>query len=88
MHNRRTFHASTTKWLRFRPSDPGSLGYLTIWPRETQQPFVSTLNANKGLAVADSAIVLTTLPALGGIMDVFVTNPTDVIIDSAGFFGH
>jgi hypothetical protein len=35
----------------------GPLGYLTVWPTGQAQPFVSMLNAPKGLAVANVAIV-------------------------------
>jgi len=63
------------------PSAP--LGYLTIWPTGQEQPFVSTLNAPKGLIVANAAIV----PAgTSGSIDVFVFNQTHVIIDTNGYF--
>ena len=35
----------------------GPLGYLSTWPTGGTQPFVSTLNAYKGLAVANAALV-------------------------------
>jgi hypothetical protein len=62
----------------------GSLGYITVWPTGGAQPVVSTLNALKGLVVANAAIV----PASNtGSVSVFATNPTDVIIDTNGYFG-
>jgi len=62
----------------------GPLSYLTTWPQGGTQPFVSTLNAYKGLAVANAALV----PAgKGGAISVFVTNNTDLTIDTAGYFG-
>jgi hypothetical protein len=59
-----------------------TLSYLTIWPTGQNQPFVSTLNSD-GRIKANAAIV----PAgsQGGI-NVFVTNPTHVIIDINGYF--
>jgi hypothetical protein len=62
----------------------GVLGYLSTWPAGATQPVVSTLNALKGQIVANAAIV----PAGGtGSIDVYVTNTTDVIIDTNGYFG-
>jgi hypothetical protein len=63
----------------------GSLGYLTTWPTGGTQPVASTLNAFKGLVVANAAIV----PAGGtGSIDVYVTNTSDVVIDTNGYFGQ
>jgi hypothetical protein len=63
----------------------GSLGYLTTWPTGGSQPGVSTLNAYKGLGVANAALV----PAgAGGAVNVYVTNTTQVIIDTNGYFGQ
>jgi hypothetical protein len=60
----------------------GQLSYLTIWPAGQNQPFVSTLNSD-GRIKANAAIV--PAGASGGI-NVFVTNPTHVIIDIDGYF--
>jgi hypothetical protein len=62
----------------------GPLGYLTTWPTGGTQPVVSTLNALNGEVVANAAIV----PAgTNGSINVFVTNNTDVIVDTNGYFG-
>jgi hypothetical protein len=62
----------------------GVLSYLSTWPAGGAQPVVSTLNAFKGQVVANAAIV----PAgQTGSIDVYVTNATDVIIDTNGYFG-
>ena len=61
----------------------GPLGYLTTWPAGGAQPYVSTLNAYQGQIVANAAIV----PSNNGSINVFVTNTTDVIVDTNGFFG-
>jgi len=61
----------------------GVLSYLTLWPTGQSQPLVSTLNSFQGTVVANAAIV----PAgTGGAVSVFVTNPTDVILDINGYF--
>ena len=61
----------------------GPLSYLTTWPAGQSQPFVSTLNALTGSVTANSAIV----PAgSNGAINVYVTNPTDVVIDINGYF--
>ena len=60
----------------------GELGYLEIWPSGRAKPLVSTLNSD-GRVKADAAIV--PAGANGGV-DVYVTNPTHVIIDISGYF--
>ncbi|HLJ45818.1 MAG TPA: SBBP repeat-containing protein [Bryobacteraceae bacterium] len=62
---------------------PGPLTYLSAWPAGQNQPVVSTLNSFDGRVVANAAIV----PAgTGGAIDVYVSNPSDVIIDINGYF--
>ena len=60
------------------------LNYLTIWPSNERQPYVSTLNNPKATVVANAAIV----PAdpTNGDVSVFTYNSTDVIIDVNGYF--
>ena len=61
----------------------GPLSYLTLWPTGQTQPFVSTLNSFGGIVVANAAIV----PAgADGAVSVYVTDPTDVILDINGYF--
>ena len=62
---------------------PGPLSYLTLWPTGQARPLVSTLNSWAGKVVANAAIV----PAgTNESISVFVTNPTDVILDGNGYF--
>lgn len=59
-----------------------SLNYLTIWPTGQTQPFVSTLNSD-GRIKANAAIV----PAgTNGGVSVFVTDPTQLVLDIDGYF--
>ena len=61
------------------------LGYLSTWPAGQTQPNVSTLNSWTGKVVANAALV----PAgANGSVSVFVTDPTDVILDINGYFGQ
>ena len=63
----------------------GYLGYLTTWPTGVMQPNVSTLNSWTGKVVANAALV----PAgTNESISVFVSNPTDVILDINGYFGQ
>ena len=63
----------------------GYLGYLTTWPAGATRPFASMLNSWDGSVVANAAIV----PAgANGAVDIFVTNPTQVIIDINGYFAQ
>ena len=60
-----------------------ALGYLATWPAGQPQPLVSTLNSPLGLVVANAALV----PAGGnGQINVFVSNTSDVVIDTNGYF--
>jgi endo-1,4-beta-xylanase len=63
----------------------GYLGFLTTWPAGEARPQVSTLNSWTGKVVANAALV----PA-GNNKDVsvYVSNPTDVILDINGYFGR
>ena len=61
----------------------GYLGFLTTWAAGQPQPFASTLNSWTGDVVANAAIV----PAgANGATSVYVTNPTEVILDANGYF--
>jgi hypothetical protein len=61
----------------------GSLGYLTLWPTGSPQPFVSALNSLDGGVKANAAIV----PAgTTGSISAFATNNTDLILDINGYF--
>jgi hypothetical protein len=64
------------------PSGDG-LGYLTAWPTGQTFPVAATLNALDGGVVAAGSIV----PAgSGGAINVFASNPTDLVIDINGYF--
>ncbi len=61
----------------------GPLSYLSLWPTGQTKPLVSTLNSFGGIVVANAAIV----PAgSGGAISIYVTNPTEVIVDINGYF--
>jgi hypothetical protein len=60
----------------------GALGYLTVWPTGESQPTISTLNSDgrvKGNAVIAPA-------GTNGGVDVYVTDPTQVVLDIDGYF--
>ncbi len=59
------------------------LNYLTVWPSDQEQPFVSTLNNPSGTVAANAAIVPA---AASGDVSVFTSNSTDVIMDINGYF--
>jgi Divergent InlB B-repeat domain len=62
-----------------------TLGYLTLWPTNMPQPFVSTLNAPTGTVTANAAIV----PAGSDVnksISAYATDNTDLIIDINGYF--
>ncbi len=59
-----------------------SLGYLTLWPAETTQPFVSTLNALDGFIASNMAVVTTNNQGI----DAYATDNTQLILDVSGYF--
>ena len=62
---------------------PGSMFYLTAWPTGETIPEVSTLNDLSGAILANAAIV----PAgVSGAIDIFASDPTNVIIDINGYY--
>jgi hypothetical protein len=61
----------------------GPLGFVSIWPAGQSQAVVSTLNASGGIVTSNLAIV--PAGANGGVT-VFVSNPTNVILDVHGYF--
>ncbi|HEY2361733.1 MAG TPA: hypothetical protein VGK36_11485 [Candidatus Angelobacter sp.] len=69
--------------MNFTAVPQGPLGFLTTWPADQTQPLVSTLNANLGGITANAAIVPA---AANGDISVFVSNPSDVVIDVNGYF--
>jgi hypothetical protein len=69
--------------MNFTAAPQGPLGFLTTWPADKPQPLVSTLNANLGGVTANAAIVPA---AANGDISVFVSNPSDVVIDVNGYF--
>jgi hypothetical protein len=69
--------------MNFTAVPHGPLGYLTVWPSDQQQPYVSTLNAYSGGAVANAAIVPA---ASNGDISAYVSNDSDLVIDVNGYF--
>src|SRR5271157_1191767 len=69
--------------LNFTAVPHGPLGYLTVWPCDQIQPYVSTLNSYGGQVVANAAIV----PAgKNGDVCMYASNDTDLVIDINGYF--
>ena len=69
--------------MNFTAVPHGPLGFLTVWPSDQQQPYVSTLNSYSGVTTANAAIV----PAAGnGDISAFVSNDSDLVIDVNGYF--
>ena len=66
-----------------RPPAQGGLGYLTLFPTGSPQPFVSTLNALDGVTATNAALV----PAgTSGAVSSFVSGGAQLILDVVGFF--
>jgi hypothetical protein len=69
--------------LNITVAPPGSMFYLITWPTGQTRPGVSTLNDLSGAILANAAIV----PAgTNGAISIFVSDPTNVIIDINGYF--
>jgi virginiamycin B lyase len=64
------------------PKGP-TLGFLTAWPAGQSQPLVASLNDPTGTVLSNAVIV----PAgVGGAVNVFATDNTDLVIDINGYF--
>jgi len=61
------------------------LGYITVWPSDQPQPWVSMLNSTDGRVKAGAAIVPAAATG-GGAISVFATDPTDIVLDINGYF--
>ncbi len=61
----------------------GPLNYITVWPGDGAQPNVSTLNSYDGRTKANAAIVSS---GGDGIISIFASNTTDVVLDISGYF--
>jgi len=59
-----------------------TLGFLTLWQDGLPRPTASTLNAEDGAAASNMAIVGTT----NGSIDAFADLPTQLILDTSGYF--
>lgn len=60
------------------------LNYLTVWPSDQAQPFVSTLNSLKGTVTANAAIVPAS--AGDGSISAYATENADLIVDINGYY--
>ena len=60
----------------------GMLGYLTLWPEDSAQPVVSTLNAYNGAVTSNMAIV----PTSNTEVSAFALNSTHLVLDIFGYF--
>lgn len=61
----------------------GTLNFLTLFPTGQPLPNASTLNSPQGQITSNAAIVSA---GNGGAIDVFATDPTDVILDINGYY--
>jgi hypothetical protein len=64
------------------PHEP--LGFLSAWPTGQSKPDVASVNAPTGTTTANAAIV--GAGAAAGSIDIFASNPTDLVIDINGYF--
>jgi hypothetical protein len=61
----------------------GQLGYVTLYPNGQPQPEVSNLNSLDGRIKANAAIVKA---GIGGTINLYATDATDVVLDINGYF--
>lgn len=61
----------------------GPLAYLTVWPTGQPQPTASLLNSPTGQTIASGGIFQA---GTNGDINVYASNPTQVIIDVTGYF--
>ena len=81
--NTATAYALSATVIPTRPASQGGLGYLTLFPAGSPQPFVSTLNALDAFIASNAAFVPS---GTGGAISSFVSGGTHLILDVVGFF--
>ena len=62
----------------------GAMGWLTLWPSASVQPWVSTLNAYDGAIASNAAIV----PSSNGSVSAYTSEASHLILDINGYFGN
>ena len=62
----------------------GAMGWLTLWPSASVQPWVSTLNAYDGAIASNAAIV----PSSSGSVSAYTSEASHLILDINGYFGN
>jgi hypothetical protein len=60
----------------------GPFGYLTLWDHGAPPPLVASLNAVDGAVTSNMAIV----PAFNGMIDVFASHRTYLVLEISGYF--
>lgn len=76
--------AAQTMVLNTTVVPPAGLGYLTLWPNGNPKPLASALNALDGAIMSNLSVI----PAQNNSVNVFVSNPTHVVLDSYGYFAQ
>jgi hypothetical protein len=61
---------------------PGPFGYLTLWDHAAPRPVVASVNAVDGAITNNMAIV----PGFNGVIDVFASNLTYLVLEITGYF--
>src|SRR5215472_15704353 len=62
---------------------PAPLGFITAYPTGQPLPLAAAVNSPEGFIVGNTAIVEA---GTSGSIDIFASNPTDVVIDINGYF--
>lgn len=62
---------------------PGPLGYVTAYPTGQSVPLAATVNSPQGFIVGNAAIVAA---GNNGSVDVYASDPTDIVIDMNGYY--
>jgi hypothetical protein len=62
---------------------PGPLGWITAYPSGQSLPLAATVNAPQGNVVGNAAVVAA---GAGGSIDIYSSDPTDVVIDINGYY--
>jgi hypothetical protein len=76
--------------LNFTVVASGQVGFVTAYPTGVTRPVVATLNATPPLPLAATPVVIANAAIVpvgtGGSIDVYATNPTDLVVDINGYF--
>jgi hypothetical protein len=78
---------ATAAVLNVSVVSPTTTGYLTVYPQGATQPYTANVNYSAGQVTGNRVIVpLSTTGATPGVISIFSSSATDVVVDVSGYY--